>query len=470
MQDEDFLVGLRDRVLRGMIGAVLKGHHTGGTRYGYKRILIEHPTRKDEHGRPAIDYTILEEDAEHSKVVRLIFEMTAQGKSLISITKHLNGLGIQGPRGQGWSYTTIRKIVRDELYIGIVKWNRSTNERDPESGKVRQRTRPENEWIIMEQPALRIVPQALWELVQERNRLMEKIGRQRLGGFNKTKQSEGYLFSGLLGCGECAGAIGIIKSGRVPATYGCRKRRFEARCNNAVTIRRDTLEEQLLTAIEEKLTPRVLNENLDRLRKQIEDYLDKEQHAGAAVDETSLEKRLAELKNQERNLARAIARLTNSEALMSELEAVESEIRDIQRKLSNPVTNNARETASFEQFRSFVLQKASDLKAVLRRDPKVARDILRKMIRRLVLTPVQTSDGPVLEVAGDIDLFAADSGVMLGTSVDRNAKQYTPLLSLNGLRLDPAKPIQAIDSTGSEVGYCLPSLLNGEAPAQATGR
>src|SRR5262249_42000514 len=155
------------------------------------------------------------------------------------------------------------------LYIGIVKWNTTMNERDPESGKVRQRKRPESEWVVIEQPDLRIVPQELWERVQERNRRMQRMGKQRLDGFNKTKQRQGYLFSGLLGCGLCAGAMGVIKSGKVLATYGCRKHRFEARCINAVTIRRDTLEEQLLCAIINKLRPEVLNDSLARLQVQI---------------------------------------------------------------------------------------------------------------------------------------------------------------------------------------------------------
>ena len=189
----------------------------------FRRNLIEHPTKKDEHGRPAIDYTILEVDPEQSKTILKIFEMSSEGTSQIGITKYLNGLGIPAPRGRGWSNSTIKTILHDEIYIGIVKWNTTMNERDPESGKKRQRKRPESEWVVIEQPDLRIVPQELLELVQERNRRMRKIGRQRLGGFNKTKQSEGYLFSGLLGCGVCAGAMGIIRSGRVPATYRLQK-------------------------------------------------------------------------------------------------------------------------------------------------------------------------------------------------------------------------------------------------------
>src|SRR5579872_5971416 len=466
MQVEDFLVGLRDRIHRGMKGAVLKGHHTGGTRYGYRRILIEHPTRKDEHGRPDIDYTILEVDPEQSKVVILIFEMTAQGKSLIAITKHLNGLGIPGPTGRDWAYTTIRKIVHDDLYIGIVKWNRTTNERDPESGKVRQRIRPESEWVVMEQPDLRIIPQELWELVQERNRLMQRIGRQRLGGFNKTKQSEGYLFSGLLACGLCAGAMGIIKSGRVPATYGCRKHRFEGRCSNAVTIRRDTLEEQLLGAMADKLRPEILDEAVVRLRAQIERHLDKTVDRETAADVPSLEARLSELKYQSNNLARAIARHNDSEALISELAIVESKIRDVHRQISNSrnVGTTTRRDISFQEFRDFVMQKAGNLEAALRGDPAVARETLRKIIRRLTLTPVQSLTGPMLEVTGDTDLFAVDSGVMLNSPVDRMNKQYTSLLSLTGLRLDPRKEAQA-----PEIDSSLPISMPIEPPPGSEG-
>ena len=34
-----------------------------------------------------------------------------------------------------WSNSTIKTILHDEIYIGIVKWNTTMNERDPESGK-----------------------------------------------------------------------------------------------------------------------------------------------------------------------------------------------------------------------------------------------------------------------------------------------------------------------------------------------
>lgn len=46
LKDEDFLVDLSYKVHRGMKGAVLEGHHTGGPRYGYKSILVEDPSER----------------------------------------------------------------------------------------------------------------------------------------------------------------------------------------------------------------------------------------------------------------------------------------------------------------------------------------------------------------------------------------------------------------------------------------
>ena len=83
-----------------------------------------------------------------------------------------------------------------------------------------------------------------------------------------------------------------------------------------------------------------------------------------------LEARHAELNRQASNLARAIARNVESEALTSELANVESEIKDVKRRLSllSKSAKIGRETLSFEEFRKFVIQKAGNLESALRSD------------------------------------------------------------------------------------------------------
>src|SRR6202035_47150 len=110
-----------NKVHRGMKGKVLKGYHTGGTRYGYLRVLVEDPTRKDEHGRPAIDHTVLDKHPDESAVVYRIFTERADGALLTGIARKLNGENVSAPRGGTWCYTGVRDILKQELYRGIVK-------------------------------------------------------------------------------------------------------------------------------------------------------------------------------------------------------------------------------------------------------------------------------------------------------------------------------------------------------------
>jgi hypothetical protein len=49
---------------------------------------------------------------------------------------------------------------------------------------------------------------------------------------------------------------------------------------------------------------------------------------------------------------------------------------------------------SFETLKDFVAKKANDFQSVLVGDPILAKDMLRKHISKLVLTPGQTLRGP----------------------------------------------------------------------------
>ena len=446
LKDEEFLVDLRNKVHRGMRGTALEGHHTGGNRYGYSSVLVEDPIRKDKHGRPEIAYTYLVIDPKEEEVVKKFFEMNANGIPVTEIAKHLNGASIPGPGGKGWPYATLRRMLRDELYIGVINWNRTRNERDPDSGKIRQRKRDPQEWVIVENPDLRIIDQVTWDRVQARNERMKKRGeKQRLGGLFRTEKSRGYIFSNRLRCGICQRKMSIIASGSRAARYGCPAHRSEGRCINGLTIRRDMLEEQLLTQINRKLTPEVLENALERLRVEIQQHLDREVDQ-APMETAVLEERLAELTRKRSNITDAIASYGPSDGLFSHLAAIENEMDEAKRKLLPRKSESSRSAISFEEFKQFAMKRASDLKEILRGDPVVAREALGQVISDLILTPAETSDGPVYEVSGEhIDLLAGNCGVMHGQLVDQAAKHYTPLLSLVGVRLlvSPNKPQQA---------------------------
>ena len=56
-----------------------------------------------------------------AQIVRLIYEMAGEGKSLSRISSRLKEMGIPSPRGkETWSRETLRKILKNEKYTGSV--------------------------------------------------------------------------------------------------------------------------------------------------------------------------------------------------------------------------------------------------------------------------------------------------------------------------------------------------------------
>jgi site-specific DNA recombinase len=116
---------------------------------------------------------LLVEPAE-AKVVRRMFESYAAGRSTKAIAEKLNADGVPAPydseyrkpAGRGWGSGTVRAMLRNERYLGRLVWNQREWHRDPNTGKRRSRPRPENEWVRVEAPDLRIIDDALWAKVQ----------------------------------------------------------------------------------------------------------------------------------------------------------------------------------------------------------------------------------------------------------------------------------------------------------------
>ena len=139
------------------------------------------------------------------------------------------------------------------------------------------KARPKEEWERVEVPKLRIISEELWNAVRTRIELVNaKLGAARLGGMNRTVGSRSYLFSGLLVCGECKSRLVIIsgRGKRGYVKYGCPSHRYRAVCDNAVTIRQDRLEEQLLAALEQRLAnPEMIEYTLTRFQEELQKRL-----------------------------------------------------------------------------------------------------------------------------------------------------------------------------------------------------
>ncbi|OAI44356.1 hypothetical protein AYO43_09255 [Nitrospira sp. SCGC AG-212-E16] len=261
MINEEFIDKLREDIKRGMIGQAERTYWQGGRIYGYRLVPELHATKIDPYGRPDRIGTRLEIHPEQAAVVRQIFQMYADGLSPLKIADELNRRRVPAPRATGWRGATLHGclrrgvgLLRNPIYVGEFRWNRSRLERDPDTGQMASKMRDKSEWIERAVPHLRIIDDTLWARVQARR---QEVSHRvvALRALHARARSTGarpkFLLSGLLTCGECGENFVITGT----AHYGCSAHRARGRsvCANALRVPRALVESVILEAIQRDL-------------------------------------------------------------------------------------------------------------------------------------------------------------------------------------------------------------------------
>ena len=236
------LKDLAAKIRRGQIGRVIAGFSAGGISYGYEVVRELDANGDVIRGKRNIN-------PEQSEIVRQIYKEYVGGKSPRAIAADLNRDGIPSPRDGQWNASTINGhrsrhngILQNELYIGLMVYNRIRMVRDPETGKRISRINPKDVWVVTEVPELRIIPDELWNQAQA---IKARYSNQPAHKNRRPKS----LLSGLLACGECGSSFSIVRPGK----YGCSAHREKGTCENGRQIARDVLERRVLAGIKERL-------------------------------------------------------------------------------------------------------------------------------------------------------------------------------------------------------------------------
>ncbi|WEQ54967.1 recombinase family protein [Komagataeibacter nataicola] len=243
-----FLRDLAEKTHRGLRGRVEQGRSGGGLAYGYDVATDQGEVARQINEREAA-------------VIRRIFRSFADGQTPGRIAVALNAEDICGPRNRLWSGTTIRGhrsrgtgIINNELYRGVLVWNRQRYLKDPQTGRRLARPNPPESWIRTEVPELRIVSDALWQAVQLRQDEIENRSRAIAEGVRIAAKAreQGLLpaSSGLcrlLACGLCGGEI--IHVGR--QRYGCAAHARKKACDNRRTVERRVMDAEIRSVLEE---------------------------------------------------------------------------------------------------------------------------------------------------------------------------------------------------------------------------
>jgi site-specific DNA recombinase len=431
-QDAQFSKTHGRRVRRGRIGLFGKGLNPGWSCFGYRNVPVLNETNKDARGRATTLGMKEEIDPEEARIVVLVFTWYTQGLSLRQIMMRLNADRVSPPRNTGrkinsrtWARSAVDYILKNERYKGILVYGRTTQIRNPETGKMTQRRHPETEWMRSFHPELRIVDDDLWQKVVDARANMNHFGRTRQGGLNRTFKSRSYFLSTLLECGVCRANYNLRSHGR----YCCANHMWRNSCSNVATFRREDIEQSLISALCVKLRNLAVRKSL---AQSVFEYLksEKAKHQkhgeSAGLRKVQLE---SELKAEERrrdNLVQAIGVGGEIRSLVDALAGSESEIKLLSKKLEELVPSTKCRDLRLPEIRKFIDRQAQSFEQILLGAAETLKiEFQRRISQALIVTPVDTKDGRVFRVTGGVGLFSPGEGAMLSDQVNRIGQHCT---------------------------------------------
>lgn len=192
--------------------------------------------------KSAADKHVLEPDPDAAPVVRLIFQMAAEGKKYTEICEYLNqnhydsileyyeknNIKRSHVRDIGerlWSPTTVMEILFNEAYLGKVINNKTADNLDT-GHKVEQRDAAD--WIVVEGCHEPLVSEELYQ------RAVKAVGRRPY----QKRKSNGAWKRGLVVCAKCGKAMSKYSNGHY---YRCRIHKYN--------VKRAELEKNVLECV-----------------------------------------------------------------------------------------------------------------------------------------------------------------------------------------------------------------------------
>ena len=395
LMNQEYREELGGRTRRGLQGVATEGLHTGGRCFGYKNVSIDKGA-----GNSKRNPSKLVIDPEQAAVVKRIFQMYADGASLKRIAKKLNGEKVLSPKPtlgriqQSWCPSSIRVILHNERYRGVVVFGKTRKLLNPMTERRIQRAGADTDKVRREFPEQRIVTDELWNATRLRMSEKKKAFGERgwKGGIAAAGNAAGnpYLFSGLLKCAECGANLTLL-SGRGKnhgqPHYGCPMNALRNTCSNNTRIRRDLLETQLVAKIQKE----VLDEDVvEYFLSKFEEEL-KRQVRATDNQAGQLERKKKTLERELQNLVKAVASGLDSPAIRIEIGDRESQLREINDQIigSKPETVGA----NLRNIRAYVESSLRDVRKVFNSDPATAKATLARHMPRIVLKPAVRPNG-----------------------------------------------------------------------------
>lgn len=175
---------IRKRMRRGLMQTIEAGGYVANPPYGYRPCKV---------GKlPSLE--IVPEEADF---IRHIYKRYQEGVGATTIAEELNALGSVPRRNGHWTRSTVRVVLRNPTYKGMVAWNRVKRNKPGTEAYEKQHAQymKEDDWILVPGKHPAIIPPDEWARVQE-IRVAKHIPSKKTG---KTTNP----LAGLMICSKC---------------------------------------------------------------------------------------------------------------------------------------------------------------------------------------------------------------------------------------------------------------------------
>ena len=220
---------ISDHVKSAMREMVSEGFFAGGTvPYGYKLETVQHGKKTRKKYVP---------DEFEKEVVKKLFELYADNYSLKYLQDYTKSIGAASRSGKSFGITTIARMLRNDFYIGVLRYNAQGHEP-----------------IVVYDIIPPIIDKVLWDRVQQRHKSQRHV--------RPHKKKDLYSLTGKITCGKCGAHFFGIRSGSIQRGkkydykyYCCATSKTYSECD-CKRVRKNFLESVVL----EEIKRYILNE------------------------------------------------------------------------------------------------------------------------------------------------------------------------------------------------------------------
>jgi site-specific DNA recombinase len=359
---------LRERVERGLA--------TGGKHFGYRSVPVD-GARPNRNGNVPQRWVIDPEEA--AVIVRVGETFVAAGGSCRGAALRLNDAGLRSTTGTTWDHKAIKRIVTSPLYRGRREYGRKRTLYARGTGL--RTLAPEDDVFRSDCPELAIWPKGLLKRIDT---LLATVSPRRTSpAADMAGKRQRHLASSIVACAVCGQGISVVKSRKGGNAYVCRRHIQHGRhgCIGVGYRSQERVDDTLKRMAASLVTGDVARRALAIVKERI----NAASKAGSMGSERQrLMRELTDAEQEKSNLARAIAKRGDLDALLAALDEVTSRAASIRDRLSRldaaPKPMEPRRVIAAIEGKLAKLSENIDARAVL---------AAALQGRRLVATPVE---------------------------------------------------------------------------------